>query len=64
MLLGHITGNVWFVLLGHLFFNCQGCTVILKQVGVDCSWGHSRTIQLPLPYLARALIFNFTLATS
>lgn len=43
-----------------LFFNCKRCTAILK---LDCSWRHDRITELPLPYLARALSFNFTLAT-
>lgn len=38
--------------------------VILKRVGVDCTWRHNRIIELPLPYLASALNFNFPLATS
>lgn len=47
-------------MLRHLFFNCKRCTVILK---LDCSWRHDRIMELLLPYLARALSFNFTLAT-
>lgn len=43
-----------------LFFIWKRCTVILK---LDCSWRHDRITELPLPHLARALSFNFTLAT-
>lgn len=43
-----------------LLFIWKRCTVILK---LDCSWRHDRITELPLPYLARALTFNFTLAT-
>jgi len=53
---------VWCVLLGCLFFTCKSCTLILKRVAVDCSWGRSRMTGLPLPYLTRALIFSFTSA--
>lgn len=38
--------------------------VILKWIGVGCTWRHNRIIQSPFPYLCRALIFNFALATS